>query len=65
MAAMYEAFIPLEYWDCIFESALFMINRLPSTPTRINSPFQILFHQEPDYKFLRVLGCQCFPLLRP
>jgi hypothetical protein len=62
---MYEASIPLEYWDCIFESALFVINRLPSTPTGINSPFQIMFHQEPYYKFLRVLGCQCFLLLRP
>ncbi len=29
------------------------------------SPYTILFKHNPDYRFFRVIGCLCFPLLRP
>ena len=36
------------------------------TPVLNNfSPFQKLYNQLPDYKFLKVFGSSCFPLLRP
>jgi hypothetical protein len=65
LASMYQALILLCYWDTIFESTLFVINRLPSSPTSMLSPFEVLFDQSPDYQFLHTLGCECFPLLRP
>ncbi|KAJ3701350.1 hypothetical protein LUZ61_005055 [Rhynchospora tenuis] len=65
LASMYHAAIPLEYWDTVFESTLFVINRLPTTVTDMKSPFEKLFHTAPDYQFLHTLGCECFPLLRP
>jgi Reverse transcriptase (RNA-dependent DNA polymerase)/GAG-pre-integrase domain len=65
LAVMSHASIPLDYWDFIFESSLFVINRLPSTPTGRFSLYELLFHKLPDYQFLRILGCECFPLLRP
>jgi hypothetical protein len=64
LATMFHASIPLSFWDVIFESVLFVINRLPRLSTSKQSPFQILFNQEPDYQFLKVIGCECFPLLR-
>ena len=42
-----------------------MINLLPSPSLGHLSPFQRLFNKAPDYSFLKVFGCKCFPLLRP
>jgi hypothetical protein len=44
---------------------MFVINRLPILSRSNSSPFQSLFHQIPDYQFLRTIGCECFPLLHP
>ncbi|KAJ1695606.1 hypothetical protein LUZ63_012304 [Rhynchospora breviuscula] len=65
LANLFHANIPMKFWDYIFESVLYVINRLPSAPTGVTSPFQKLFNQPPDYKLLHVLGCVCYPLLRP
>jgi hypothetical protein len=61
---MFHASIPLTYEDYIFESIIFVINKLPSTPTGSVSPFELLFSQKANYNFLYVLGCACYPLLR-
>ncbi|KAJ3698372.1 hypothetical protein LUZ61_002077 [Rhynchospora tenuis] len=65
LATMYHACIPFKYWDWIFESVNFVINRLPSSHTSPITPFEKLFQQKPDYNFLKTIGCACFPLLRP
>ncbi|KAJ1701542.1 hypothetical protein LUZ63_001321 [Rhynchospora breviuscula] len=65
LANMFHADIPLKYWDYIFESAVFVINRLPNSITGLISPFECLFKQQPQYSFLHVLGCSCYPWLRP
>ncbi|KAJ4771019.1 Gag/pol [Rhynchospora pubera] len=64
LATMTHASIPLPFWDEIFASIVYLINRLPSSSTK-SIPFQKLFTTKPDYTFLRVLGCLCFPYLRP
>ena len=38
---------------------------LPTSSLNFSVPFQALFKQKPDYQFLRIFGCACFPLLRP
>lgn len=38
---------------------------MPTPVLSHRSPFQILFGQDPTYSKLRVLGCLCFPWLRP
>jgi hypothetical protein len=65
LATMMHASIPLQFWDYVFESMVYIINRLPSPITAHSTPFQRLFHQKPDYTMLHVLGCSCYPLFRP
>jgi hypothetical protein len=57
LANMYHVGIPLHFWDTIFSSTVFVINRLPSKSNQLQSPFEKLFAQKPDYTFLRTLGC--------
>ena len=64
IANMAHASIPEKFWDDIFSSMVYLINRLPSANSS-SSPYSKLFHKNPDYTFLRVLGCLCFPYIRP
>ena len=57
--------MPLKFWDEAFQSAAYLINRVPSKTISNTTPLERLFHQKPDYSFLRVFGCACWPHLRP
>jgi IS30 family transposase len=59
------ASVPLTLWDSAFETATYLINRLPSKVTKHKSPYECLFQISPDYKFLKIFGCECWPFLRP
>jgi hypothetical protein len=65
LATLLHAHIPQQHWPSVFESVVFVINRLPAAPLFHISPYQKLFDKIPDYSFLRAIGCLCFPLLRP
>ena len=60
-----QANMPLSFWWEAFHSAFFLINRMPTPILNNVSPFQKLHHQSPDYQFLKVFGCACYPLLKP
>ncbi|KAK2376058.1 hypothetical protein QL285_076895 [Trifolium repens] len=58
--------MPLKYWDHSFTQAVYLTNRLPSNALpHFNSPHHALFQSQPDYSQIKVLGCLCFPHLRP
>jgi len=57
--------MPLTYWDEAFLTATYLINQLPSPVTNNKSPVELLFQKSPDYNFLKVFGCACWPHLRP
>ena len=57
--------VPQRFWHFAFETAVYLINRMPSRSNSNISPFEIVNKRPPDYSFLRVFGCQCFPHLRP
>lgn len=60
-----RASVPLSYWVDAFATATYLINRMP-TPVLSNFlPYERLFGKPPDYSFLRVFGCACYPNLRP
>src|ERR1044072_1896389 len=60
-----HAQLPLCFWDYAFLTAAYLINRMPTPVLSQKSPFQVLYDKIPDYKFLKVFGCACFPFLRP
>lgn len=57
--------MPIRFWDEAFHSACYLINRLPSRVTNGDTPLYRLLGTKPDYKFLKVFGCACWPNLRP
>lgn len=57
--------MPLSYWDEAFNTACFLINRMPTRTIQQDTPLHKLFNKNPDYLTLRVFGCACWPNLRP
>ena len=60
-----HASMPKKYWSYAFTTATYLINRLPTPNLSMESPYQKLFGEAPNYSKLRVFGCLCFPWLRP
>src|ERR1044072_2264186 len=46
-------------------TATYLINRLPTPVLDQDRPYFRLHKKQPDYKFLKVFGGACLPLLRP
>ena len=57
--------LPMFYWEDAFHTATYIINRLPTPVLQHKSPFEMLYGTLPDYRFMRVFGCACWPNLRP
>lgn len=45
-------------------TTLFLINKLPSTVSNVETPIFKLHGAHPDYSSLRVFVCRCFPYLQ-
>jgi hypothetical protein len=65
LALLSHASVPLRFWEDAFQTACYLINRLPTPLINNMSPFEKLFHTNPDYSFLKTFGCACWPNLRP
>lgn len=65
LSLLHYAKLPLQYWSHAFQTAVYLINRLPTTILENKSPFQILFHQPPTYSKLKPFGCLCYQWLKP
>jgi hypothetical protein len=63
LALLAHASVPLKFWDDAFLAAVYLINRTPSRILNYETPLERLFHQKPDYNYLRVLRCACWPTL--
>lgn len=60
-----HASIPQKYWANAFQTAVFLIDCMPTLVLNHKSPYEILMGQSPDYHFLCVFGSSCLPNLRP
>lgn len=65
LSLLAHASMPLKFWDDAFLTSVFLINRLPSKIIQNDTPYERLLGHEPDYTFLRIFGCACWPNLRP
>lgn len=60
-----HASIPIKVWDHSFTTAVFLINRLPTSAlSNFDSPYMALHNKQPDYTLLKVFGSSCFPHVR-
>ena len=56
---------PERFWGEAALTAVFTINRLPSSFLGNMSPYERLYKEAPDYTSLKVFGSACFVLLQP
>ncbi|PKU64015.1 Retrovirus-related Pol polyprotein from transposon TNT 1-94 [Dendrobium catenatum] len=60
-ALLFHANLPTHFWTEALLTAAHTINRLPSKNSNNKSPFELLFHSQPDFSHLKVFGCLCYP----
>jgi histone deacetylase 1/2 len=60
-----DAQMPPSYWPYVFQAATYLINRMPTSTLNNKTPFELLFHQNPNYMKLKQFRCLCYPLTRP
>ena len=61
MTMLFHSGIPLYLWVEVFSTAVYLINRLPSSALDHETPYFTLHGIHPDYTSLRVFGSKCFP----
>ncbi|KAA3482658.1 Retrovirus-related Pol polyprotein from transposon TNT 1-94 [Gossypium australe] len=60
-----QANLSMSFWGYAFCCAVHLINRLPTSVLKGQSPFKVLHDQDPIYDHLRVFECCCFLYLCP
>jgi histone deacetylase 1/2 len=64
LALLAHSSILLHFWDEAFLTACYLINRMPTPVLGKYTPVHRLFKTQPNYDFLRIFGCACWPSLR-
>lgn len=65
IALLVQSSVPVCFWDEAFLAACYLINRMLSRVLQNDTPVSHLFNEKPDYSFLQVFSCACWPNLRP
>ena len=65
LSLLQTASLPKKLWDEVVCTSTYLITCLISPQLAHKSPYETLFHRKPDYGFLKVFGCLCYPNLRP
>ena len=51
-----QAKLPYQYWSYAFQTAAYLINRLPTPILQFSSPYEKLFHVKPNYNKLKIFS---------
>ena len=65
MSLLFYSSIPLEFWHYAFSTAIFLINRMPTSSLKMFSPFEMFFDYTPHLHHLKVFGVHVYPPLKP
>jgi hypothetical protein len=65
LSLLARASMPLKFWDEAFATAAYFINHLSYRVINFDTPLHRLYDPTPDYSFLKVFRCACWPNLRP
>ena len=60
---IYSSHVPLQFWGEAVLTAIYLINRTPSSVLSGTSPYEKLFSCKPDLSYLKVFARTCFVLL--
>lgn len=61
---MFHAHAPASLWFDAFTTAVFVINRIPTSILHDKSPFELLFGYAPNYVNFKLFGCRVYSYLR-
>ncbi|KAJ0469227.1 putative RNA-directed DNA polymerase [Helianthus annuus] len=56
-ALMFQGSLPKKFWGECIETAVYIINRLPSKVIHHKTPHEIIMGNIPDYEEMRTMGC--------
>jgi hypothetical protein len=65
LALLTDSHLPQKYRDEACLISCYLINRMPTRLLQNQSSFELLFHTTPDYTFLKIFRCACYPNLCP
>ena len=65
LTLLHQPSLPVTFWLNAFQTATYLINRLPTPILKYQSPFEKLFSTCPNYTKLHTYGCLCYPWLKP
>ena len=60
-----QASLPSTFWSFAIQSALTLINLLPTSTLEFLSPWFKIYGQHPDITSLKIFGCACYAFLKP
>ena len=64
LTMLFHANLPLTLWVDVFLSTMYLINCLPSTTLKNDTPYHKMHKRHPNYKGLWVIGCHYFSTLK-